>query len=120
LIQTIPLSSTDQEDMLIWRGSAKGQFSVKSAYFIQKEMEDLKLAGRSSHKGVSLIWKALWKMQIPNAKKVWFWRARHNALPTRANLHCRKVIEDSSCPYCGRKAETMFHILWKCPYVQDV
>jgi hypothetical protein len=39
-IRSIPLSSTNQEDRLIWKGTANGLFSVKSAYYLAKEMED--------------------------------------------------------------------------------
>jgi hypothetical protein len=39
-IRSIPLSSTNQEDWLIWRGTANGLFSVKSAYHLAKEVEE--------------------------------------------------------------------------------
>ena len=38
LIYSIPISTTDQEDRQIWRGTTRGTFSVKSAYHIQKEL----------------------------------------------------------------------------------
>jgi hypothetical protein len=37
-IRKIPLSSTDQKDTLIWRGTKNGVFSVRSAYHMQKEL----------------------------------------------------------------------------------
>jgi hypothetical protein len=39
LSQTIPLSCTNQEDILIWGGTTNGVFSVKSAYQMQKEID---------------------------------------------------------------------------------
>jgi hypothetical protein len=59
-------------------------------------------------------------MPIPNVEKNFLWRACHEALPTRANLHRRKVIEYPSCPICGLEAKTTFHILWQCPSAIDV
>jgi hypothetical protein len=44
---SIPLSCTNQEDRMIWRGSTNGIFSVKSAYHLAKEMEDRAMAGSS-------------------------------------------------------------------------
>ena len=39
LIKSIPISTSNQEDRLIWRGTERGTFSVKSAYHIQKEWD---------------------------------------------------------------------------------
>lgn len=39
-IQSVPISMTGQEDALIWRGTANGVFSVKSAYHMLKEWEE--------------------------------------------------------------------------------
>ncbi|XP_059458992.1 uncharacterized protein LOC132188495 [Corylus avellana] len=38
-IMTIPISCTNKADVLIWRGTKTGSFSVRSAYFIAKSME---------------------------------------------------------------------------------
>jgi hypothetical protein len=48
MIQTIPISRTNQEDALMWRGTAEGVFSVKSAYYLQKEALSVSLVGSSS------------------------------------------------------------------------
>lgn len=120
LIRTIPISSTDQEDRFIWRGTTKGVFSVKSAYHIQKELEGSLAAGCSLRREGSEVWKRLWRLNIPNAEKVFFWRACHNILPTRDNLIRKNIIDDACCPVCGREDETITHILWSCPSAQDV
>ena len=39
LIQAMPVSSTTNEDILVWRGTKTGSFSVRSAYHIQLELE---------------------------------------------------------------------------------
>jgi hypothetical protein len=38
-ILSIPLSCTNQSDVIIWRGTSKGLFTVKSAYHLMKAME---------------------------------------------------------------------------------
>jgi hypothetical protein len=44
LIQSLPPSSMDQPDVLIWRGSDNGVFTVKSAYYLQMEINKRGLA----------------------------------------------------------------------------
>jgi hypothetical protein len=39
VIKSILISSTNQLDVQIWRGTAQGDFSVRSAYHMAKEME---------------------------------------------------------------------------------
>jgi hypothetical protein len=56
LILSLPLSVANQGDKQIWRGTKNGLFSVKSAYFIQKEMEQRGRAKTSSRAGDSKVW----------------------------------------------------------------
>lgn len=119
-IKSIPISQSNQEDKQIWGGTAKGIFSVKSPYYIQREMELSLRAEYSDQKNCSKVWKAIWQIQVPHVMKAWCWRACQNILLTRENLWRRKVISDPSCPICGLEAETIFHILWNYPSAQDV
>jgi hypothetical protein len=120
IIQSTPVSATDQEDTLIWRGTTKGIFSVRSAYHILKEQEGASKAERSNNASFEEIWRKIWQLNIPNVEKHFLWRACHDILPTRANLCARKIITDPLCPQCGREPETAFHILWQCPSAGDV
>jgi ribonuclease HI len=120
MIKNIPLSCTNQEDIQIWRGTKNGIFTVRSAYHIQQDLLISLEAGSSNVNERHTIWKELWAMQVPNAEKNFLWRACHDILPTRENLHKRKIIDDPMCPICGREVETSFHILWQCPSAMDV
>jgi hypothetical protein len=119
-IQSIPISATNQADVLIWKGTAKGTFSVRSAYHIQKEKELTDKAESSVRPRKSTIWDKIWKLQITQTEKLFLWRACHECLPTRDNLCYRKIITDPSCPICMRETETTFHALWQCPSASDV
>jgi hypothetical protein len=46
-------------------------------------------------------------------------RACRDILPTRANLHRRKIIEDPKYPICEQEEETTVHILLLCPSAMD-
>lgn len=119
-IQSLPISATDQEDGLFWRGTANGAFSVKSAYHIHKERDLATTPARSSGVRHSTIWRNIWQLNIPNAEKHFLWCACHNILPTRVNLCSWQVLTESSCPICMREPETVFHSLWQCPSASDV
>lgn len=113
-IQSIPVSATDEEDAFIWRGTAKGDFPVRSAYHVQKDRETENKAEGSSRVRNNTIWRNIWQyFNIPNVEKHFLWRACHDILPTRVS---RKVLMDPSCPICEREPETV----WQCPSASDV
>jgi len=107
-------------DCLIWRGTSNGLFSVRSAYHLAKELQD-DLGGQcsSTEKG-SEVWKRMWSMEVPQVVKIFLWRVFNNALPTRANLFKRKVVEVCKCSICGSDDETTSHAIWSCPSTRDV
>lgn len=116
----IPLSSTNKEDILLWMGTSKGDFSVRRAYHLQKEMEERTIAGCSTHRSCNNVWDKIWRMHVPNVEKNFLWKASHEILPTCSNLYRRKIVDDPVCPICGLEEETVFHILWECPSAMDV
>ena len=119
-IQSLPLSLTNQPDVQIWRGTAKGDFSISNAYHMANDREANDKVESSSHRGESKLWAGIWAMNIPNARKNFIWRSCHNLLPTKENLVHRKVIREVECPIYNQGAETHFHILWECPSAMDV
>jgi hypothetical protein len=119
LIQAMPVSSTSQDDILVWRGTKTGMFTVRSAYYIQLELEKRYTAASSNNTGTSKIWTSLWALKIPNAEKNFVWKACHDILPTKANLCKRKIIDDPLCPLCEREIETVLHAIWQCPAAVD-
>ena len=66
------------------------------------------------------VWKALWKLKVPNKIKIFRWRACHGILTTRFNSAKRNIIVETGCPICLQSPETEVHVLWECPAAQDV
>jgi hypothetical protein len=120
MILSIPPSSTNQPDALFWRGSANGNFTVRSAYYIQMEMNKSGLATCSMNRESTDFWKKLWALKVPNNQKKFLWRASQEILPTKGNLWRRNITDDPLCPICGLTEETAFHTLWQCPAAMDV
>jgi hypothetical protein len=102
MIQKIPISCTNQEDILIWRGTKNGIFSVRSAYYMQMEMVSRNEGACSESEKLNRIWKRIWSLSVPNSEKNFLWRACNNILPTKENLCKRKIIMDP----------LYVHVLW--------
>lgn len=82
-------------------------------------MERKKEQGLSSNTNKG-IWVKLWKMNIPNAAKVFVGRTCLESLPTKDNLFKKKIVESSTCPICLSNIEIVNHALWDCPTSKDV
>jgi hypothetical protein len=118
-ILKIPISP-QREDVVVWRDTPKGLFTVKSAYHVAMRRAQ-QLQAESSSNGVRVeVWGRLWKLPLPNAEKNFLWWACHDILPTKEPLYRRKVATDALCPICALEEETCFHILWSCPSARDV
>ncbi|XP_042950268.1 uncharacterized protein LOC122282378 [Carya illinoinensis] len=120
IIQKIPLSQTGARDRLIWLGSKNGSYSVKSGYHFLKNMQDNSQGQSSNEMQLQERWTCCWQFKIPQAAKVFMWRVCLEALPTRVNLHKRKILKSPMCPICLSEEETVEHALWSCKSAMDV
>lgn len=93
VIKSIPISLGGREDKIVWHYTTNGAFSVKSAYYLHKDLENKHVGESSSGNLHSDIWKSIWNLKVPNKVKTFIWRACSNALPTY--LWRRKVIKEA-------------------------
>jgi hypothetical protein len=107
-------------DKIIWNDTSSGLFSVKSAYHLASELLRQKSGECSSFFGSHVFWKKIWAINVPNASKIFMWRACQNVLPTKQNLLRKGVGNDDLCPCCMLEVESVIHVLWCCPGAQDV
>lgn len=119
LIYQIPLSYLVYEDKLIWNGTVQGSFSVKSAYDLHREIQEMGKGQASYNSTREQFWSGLWKLNIHPTDKLFIWRACCEAIPTNQNLFKRKVLEKPLCPICLQEEETIIHAIWSCPAAQD-
>jgi ribonuclease HI len=120
LIPQIPLSRYNQKDVLTWRGTTSGEFTVRSAYHMERDRTELLRGEGSKSSGMSNFWKTIWGLRVPNPVKMFVWRACNNILPTKDNLQKRGMVLDPLCIFCMSECETVKHILWDCPSASDV
>jgi hypothetical protein len=83
---------------------------VRNAYHLEKEVTNNLWEEGSSSKGCSGIWKLIWSLNLPNAAKMFLWRACQNILPTKKNLLKRCIVKEPSCPICGIDGGSLLHI----------
>ncbi|KAF5468835.1 hypothetical protein F2P56_012951 [Juglans regia] len=119
-IKAIPISLGGREDKLTSQFTPNGSYTVKSGYYLSKELEREQEGETSGRSKDCQVWRTIWKLNVPPATKMFVWRACSEALPTMANLKRRKVVEDSLCLICKLEPETSGHALWGCSGAKDV
>ena len=107
---------------MIWLHTKDVEYSVKSGYhvarMISKQNNGLGESSRTAHG--NLVWKRLWKTNIPNKIKAFEWRACQNVLPTKENLACRGIMDNDRCELCKQAPKSVLHVLWECGVAQDI
>jgi hypothetical protein len=58
-ILSIPFSTTNQPNILMWRGTSNGSFTVGSAYHLAKELESREQDEPSMRGHKSIIWRGI-------------------------------------------------------------
>ena len=113
-ILNIPLSHSLPEDQIIWVGNRKGEFSVKSAYYIAIRVIDTMEEGEcSSSDSRNPLWRKLWHLNIPLKVRIFAWKMCMNALSTFVNLQRKGVNIYDFCPACGMEPESIVHVFIK-------
>ncbi|GKV17362.1 hypothetical protein SLEP1_g27876 [Rubroshorea leprosula] len=95
-----------EQDSFRWNSSANGKFSMKSAYFMAKnihwtQMED---------------WSWIWNICTIPKIKYFLWLVMHGRILTFDTLAQWGVVSDNRCPRCRNGPETLTHIFRECQY----
>ncbi|KAH0981426.1 hypothetical protein GBA52_008603 [Prunus armeniaca] len=67
-----------------------------------------------------LVWKNIWKAEVPPKIKNFLWHATHGRLPTTLALHKRKIAGTPLCPICQAHEESVERLLLSCLWVKFV
>ncbi|KAK6139290.1 hypothetical protein DH2020_026968 [Rehmannia glutinosa] len=106
IILKIPLLSPGDKDRLRWHHTAKGNFTVSSAYSAVQQYRRL-LKGdpgtSDGNKATKTLWKTTWKLNIKNKMKHFIWRCVYSLLPSAANLCSKGLKIDEICFSCGNE-----------------
>jgi hypothetical protein len=107
LIQEVQLSQ--EEDQLIWRWSADGVYSAKSAYEVQ-------FRGTYS----TLNCSALWKAKAEGKHRFFAWLLLQSKILTADKLLLWNWPCNPTCMLCDQHAETAEHLTLHCVFSQEV
>ncbi|KAF4400615.1 hypothetical protein G4B88_023408 [Cannabis sativa] len=110
---TIQIDRNGDHDILIWKDSDVGCFSVKGAYWLDQK----------SRFGVpSKLWKWIWYSKVHPRLSLMIWRAVSDSLPTGNRI---SAMENNICPICQLAPETpmsvccWFMVLFPLPLRMD-
>ena len=93
---------------------------VKTAYQVTLRTSTQTWAEHSAAWDDGPTWNKVWDLKVPPKVRMFLWKACSNCLPTRDKLHQRRVNVDTRCELCLQQTETVHHILWECPFGQNV
>ncbi|KAM2701019.1 hypothetical protein EV2_002895 [Malus domestica] len=85
-ILSILLSKSGCCDKLVWHYTVNGDYSVKTGYGVAMNLMENGALGRkgrgarSEHCTNNLVWKQIWRLQVPNKIKFFIWKCCNNAL----------------------------------------
>lgn len=97
----------------MWKHTISGQYSVKSAYFIELLEERKQKPSVSSGEG-DIVWKKLWRTKIQPKVKLFGWKILHNGVLVRDNLVKRGMKVEQASTRCGEENESIEHMLMFC------
>lgn len=78
---SLPVSSGT--DVRVWHFTQHGHFSVRSAYFLARDLKKSNLMNAAGGTSPMVMnWNWVWQIKTPNKIKVFLWRALRDNLPT--------------------------------------
>ncbi|XP_040960226.1 uncharacterized protein [Gossypium hirsutum] len=118
ILQT-PLAEFEHEDFQVWKGELSGEFSVRSAY---KLLQDANQIPNDYLLQTELkeFYKKLWSLQLPSKITFTIWRISWDFIPNFANLRYRRVTVNDRCPRCCSAVEESVHVFRECPLTIEV
>ncbi|PRQ38153.1 putative RNA-directed DNA polymerase [Rosa chinensis] len=120
-IMCIPLSRNGRSDRVTWKLGKKGFYSVKSAYWVARDMVLANLrASTSVGDPFALLWKALWTAKVPEKVQICLWRACNNLLPTRDRSSTKGYTGELGCLLCSHPYEDSRHVFCACPVAKEI
>ncbi|CAN1757952.1 Putative ribonuclease H protein At1g65750 [Linum perenne] len=99
------------EDTWTWGGESNDQFSIRSAYDLISDADNL----------IPMVdWKAIWNWKGPQRIRQFLWLAMHKKLLTNQERRRRHLTDNAGCTRCGGGEESVLHVLRDCPFASEV
>lgn len=99
------------EDTTCWSLTNNGKFTVKSAYELITDKNELI---------VDNFWNSIWKLDVPYRIRAFLWKESHGKLMCNSERVKMVFASNSNCGICQNSIEDMEHILRKCKKARNV
>ncbi|KAK4286586.1 hypothetical protein QN277_003122 [Acacia crassicarpa] len=110
LIAVLPPREEAGMDMMVWKGTSHGCFSVKSAYYMLEKPPD---------QLYNCDFKKIWAWRGAEKIRVFLWLAYNNRLPTN-EWRSRWAANSRMCQFCENGIEDEMHIFRDCRYANQI
>ena len=97
------------EDVLIWKYTTLGNFSIKSAWDLIKQ-----------HNQINIQAALIWKQAAPPSAQLMCWKLMKGILPMDSTFQRGGVAMVSRCVMCCNASETPTHLFIDCSYVSSL
>jgi ribonuclease HI len=101
------------EDAFIWSHNKNGIYTAKSGYtwLLSNQI----MVGNSHG-----LWSWIWKIKAPEKYKFLIWLICHDAAPTLALLHHRRIAPSDICSRCNDYRESIMHCIRDCIHSKPI
>ncbi|CAL9223553.1 unnamed protein product [Arabidopsis halleri] len=113
------ISSHQHRDYLGWHYTEKGNYTVKSGYWLATHLPNNNIFPVPPY-GDPQIKKEIWKSHTAPKLKHFLWRMLSRALPTGEEIVKRHIADDGYCRRCVTEIETTDHLFFNCPHVTQI
>ncbi|XP_074267199.1 uncharacterized protein LOC141590510 [Silene latifolia] len=122
-ILAVPVPPVDSMDMLYWKATKTGKYSIKSGYAIafanlwEKKASSTDL-NRMDPITISFCKQRLWRLPISAKWKVFLWKILSDSLPCGAAAMKRNLNWNFNCRFCLSETdniESLNHLFRDCP-----
>ena len=111
VILSIPLSTRQVEDNIIWHHIKTRVYLCKSSYHAAIDINRPNLGDH-----IDEDWHKLWNLKIPIRIKHFFWRVCHHCIPTCIRLVEKEMKVSNICVICEEAREYREHAFFQCSF----
>lgn len=117
-MKIIPVGK-NSEDTYAWEYTKTCHYTVKSAYWVQMNvLEKEKECQEVVQPNLDELYRQIWSLETSPKIRHSMWRCLSNVLPVADNMAKRHIAKDRRCTRCGSEAESVNHVLFRCPYAR--
>ena len=98
-------------------GNKRGDFTIKSAYFVAIKILDTRVEGECSFGDPNArVWRKIWSLKLLEKIKIFSWRDCVNGLPVLTNVAAKGIQTYCTCSIYDKEPESLIHALISCDF----